>query len=1052
MYTTNSQAGRNVNRSKAEEELAQNIRKAITPEESAPKQKHVRSCIVFTWDFQTSNSFWAGLQGQPIMSSEVQIFKALITIHKVIRGGHPSVLGESFSERNFIQSLGRSAQAYDNSGYGELIRGYVEYILNKLSFHRSHTQFNASFDYEEYVSLRGIADPNAGYEMIGELMSLADGNDKFHRAVFRSLGISPQNECKISCLVPLVEESFAIYTFIKSMLTAMHRSGDFHEVLAPLRERFHSQHRSLRQFYYECSQIRYLTSLITIPELSPDPPSLGPGDNANRSFTPRHVPTPPPPAPIPEPAPDLYIEQRREYERLQQEAQQRAFMKQQQLEQERLNQQKMYEEQLRHQQNREQEELERLRQGQHQRQVQGRLLELEQEVFGLRAQRERDTLTLGQQSERCAQLEREMQLRAQQLSQQEQHHQQLLRSHEEQVNLWKSKYDALAKMYAQLRQEHLDLLAKYKNATSKLNQAGEAVRAMERMRQETQAKSQELNAMASEKDRTKAELLRVQASHHEEVSRLRQEVESGRMQLQELGRARGAEVSALVDKLEAEKRRLDQEIASKTKQILELQAARDSDASSLAALRASKDEEIAVLQAAMDQTLMALQQTSTSTSQSQEALNRRLASLTAEQAAKLNKILDSIYRSCIEKVDRTIFDVESSSNQGNSSATPEHVLSLIEVVSTSSNDFSGSLLRFLSDKADHSEVISHATNFSQLVSQLLNEAKGVTRLAEDDVAEQLLSACVLAGKTTKNFFDKLLSANLQAVPATSRPEVIVSVNQAVQHDLTDVSRIAETLIVKDASTVEIKSTNEDLGDLVEREMLNAAKIIEDAAARLARLMNAPADPQINSTDRQVHSAILDSAMAITNAIGHLIKCATASQQEVVAQGRGSSTKTAFYKKNNRWTEGLISAAKAVALATNLLVEAADGVIHGTHSLEQLMVASNEVTAATAQLVAASRVKANLYSKTQEKLESASKAVTTAARNLVKAVKAIDAKQRESKTSQLDLSSMAQHEFKVKEMEQQVIILKLEKELASARSDLSKMRKHSYHYSNDPEDQ
>ena len=93
------------------------------------------------------------------------------------------------------------------------------------------------------------------------------------------------------------------------------------------------------------------------------------------------------------------------------------------------------------------------------------------------------------------------------------------------------------------------------------------------------------------------------------------------------------------------------------------------------------------------------------------------------------------------------------------------------------------------------------------------------------------------------------------------------------------------------------------------------------------------------------------------------------RKEIVKEGRGSSSTTAFYKKNNRWTEGLISAAKAVASSTNILIETADGVLSGRNSPEQLIVASREVAASTAQLVAASRVKASFMSKTQDKLES-----------------------------------------------------------------------------------
>lgn len=151
----------------------------------------------------------------------------------------------------------------------------------------------------------------------------------------------------------------------------------------------------------------------------------------------------------------------------------------------------------------------------------------------------------------------------------------------------------------------------------------------------------------------------------------------------------------------------------------------------------------------------------------------------------------------------------------------------------------------------------------------------------------------------------------------------------------------------------------------------------------------------------------------------------------------------FYKKNNRWTEGLISAAKAVANSTNMLIETADGVISGRNSAEQLIVASNDVAASTAQLVAASRVKATFMSKTQESLESASKAVTTACKSLVRQVQRIIAERDGNEEEGMDYAKMGTHEFKTREMEQQVEILKLENELARARTRLGEMRKISY---------
>lgn len=53
--------------------------------------------------------------------------------------------------------------------------------------------------------------------------------------------------------------------------------------------------------------------------------------------------------------------------------------------------------------------------------------------------------------------------------------------------------------------------------------------------------------------------------------------------------------------------------------------------------------------------------------------------------------------------------------------------------------------------------------------------------------------------------------------------------------------------------------------------------------------------------------------------------------------------------------GLISAAKVVGIAANLLVEAADRCVVQGAKMEELIVASQEISAATAQLLVASKV-------------------------------------------------------------------------------------------------
>ena len=56
-----------------------------------------------------------------------------------------------------------------------------------------------------------------------------------------------------------------------------------------------------------------------------------------------------------------------------------------------------------------------------------------------------------------------------------------------------------------------------------------------------------------------------------------------------------------------------------------------------------------------------------------------------------------------------------------------------------------------------------------------------------------------------------------------------------------------------------------------------------------------------------------------------------------------------YKKNEKWSEGLTSAAKDIGGGANVLVDAANGVINGDGKFEELIAASQEIASSTAQV-------------------------------------------------------------------------------------------------------
>ncbi|KAJ5288569.1 hypothetical protein N7478_001599 [Penicillium angulare] len=1039
--------------SRTEADLAINIRKATSIEETAPKRKHVRSCIVYTWDHKSSAAFWAGMKVQPVLADEVQTFKALFTIHKVLQEGHPIVVREAQQHSTWIDSLMRGVGGDGIRGYAPLIREYVYFLESKLSFHRNHPEFNGLFEYEEYISLKTINDPNEGYETISDLMALQDQIDAFQKLIFSHFQSGTNNECRISALVPLVQESYGIYKFITSMLRAMHTTTGDDDALEPLRGRYDAQHYRLVRFYYECSNLRYLTSLITIPKLPQDPPSLL-GDDEERPALPRRPareveaqPSPPPKvtAAEPEPINDFWTteakRQQEEYEaeqaRLQQqwEEQQRQQMHAQQ------KAQQDFEEQQRLQAEQQRLAHEQLLKDQYSTHTQGRLAELEQENLNARAQYERDQLMLQQYDRRVKDLEEQMNQLNSNLNMQSASKDEQIRSLQEQVNTWRSKYEALAKLYSQLRQEHLDLLQTTKSLKLKAASAQEAIDRREKLERELKTKNLELADMIRERDRAMHDRDRLTGTNKDELEKIKRELRMALDRAENAERSKGTEISTMLSKYNREMADLEEALRHKNRALDELSNNKSEWDGDHALTLREKDEEIEVYKSGMEQALMELEELKLNQGDTDHALDSQIDTVLHGTVAKINDIIDSVLQAGVQRVDDSLYELDSSMQAGNQNASPAYVLSQIEKASASATEFSTAFNNFIADgpNSPHAEIIRTVSVFSGSIADTLSNTKGLSRFANDDKSsDQLFNAARKSAQATVRFFRGLQSFRLEGMEPLQKTDVVINNNLEVQRDLQSLSKMVESFTPKSSKI----TTNGDLGDLVDQELNRAADAIEAAAQRLAKLKNKPRDG-FSTYELRINDAILAAAIAVTNAIAELIKAATETQQEIVREGRGSSSRTAFYKKNNRWTEGLISAAKAVAASTNTLIETADGVISGRNSPEQLIVASNDVAASTAQLVAASRVKATFMSKTQDRLETASKAVGAACRALVRQVQDIIKEKHRDDHDAEDYTTLSSHEFKVREMEQQVEILQLENNLARARTRLGEMRKISY---------
>eukprot|EP00045_Choanoeca_perplexa_P015276 m.188685 g.188685 ORF g.188685 m.188685 type:complete len:1270 (+) comp16937_c0_seq1:170-3979(+) len=280
---------------------------------------------------------------------------------------------------------------------------------------------------------------------------------------------------------------------------------------------------------------------------------------------------------------------------------------------------------------------------------------------------------------------------------------------------------------------------------------------------------------------------------------------------------------------------------------------------------------------------------------------------------------------------------------------------------------------------------------------------------------QMSTSAVVAG----------ITSHLQAGSSTT-----ATVTTAIQ-DLQAVSQTLDALSSKYALDLE-------------QQMANAQSAITSASARVQALLD-EVKAGMDKAKLDVHEAILDQSLRLIAKIQMLTQSAGVLQNEVVqsetAAGK-TTNKAQFYKRNSRWVDGLVSAAKAVGSGVSVLVDTSDKALHGEARLEEIMVCGQEIAASTAQLVSASRVKAKLDSPNKADLEKNSKQVQVETKALIEAVREACLKSKEAQSTQSYLK-LSLTQAKRLQMDSQVRVLQLETELLNEQERLRQLRKAQY---------
>lgn len=386
--------------------------------------------------------------------------------------------------------------------------------------------------------------------------------------------------------------------------------------------------------------------------------------------------------------------------------------------------------------------------------------------------------------------------------------------------------------------------------------------------------------------------------------------------------------------------------------------------------------------------------------------------------------------SCIEETEHIVHhSVEEVDNPSFSSlkCTPEYLLSQLEPLNTSLDKLQTGYEQFSSEPNSVDPLLRSITSFGHLLCQCILNGKATSNASPDiEKGDRLTNVCKEAGKTTLDLLKQLKNRE--------------SDKQEILNEIVTVKNSIEKLQALTEGLVTQMTQSENIGDLVENELHSMDKAIEEAAKRFEDLLGKSRQAD-TGVKLEVNSKIIDSCTSLMQAIRVLVQRAKILQEEIVGQGKGTASVKEFYKRNHRWTEGLLSAAKAVGFGAKFLVGAADKVLSGEAKFEELMVASQEIAASTAQLVVASKVKADCNSENLIRLSQASKGVTEATGNVVATSKSCAEMLDESDV--MDFSKLSLHQAKRLEMDSQVRVLELEQSLSQERVRFASLRRQHY---------
>ncbi|XP_045073552.1 huntingtin-interacting protein 1-like isoform X1 [Coregonus clupeaformis] len=995
---------------------AVSINKAINTQEVVVKEKHARTCILGTHHEKGAHTFWAAVNRLPLSSNAVLCWKFCHVFHKLLRDGHPNVIKDSMRNKADLSDMSRM-WGHLSEGYGKLCSIYLKLLITKMEFHVKNPRFPGNLQMSNrQLDEAGENDVNNFFQLTVEMFDYLECELNLFLGVFssldmsRSVSVTAAGQCRLAPLIQVILDSSHLYDYTVKLLFKLHSCLPA-DTLQGHRDRFQEQFKKLKSLFYRSSNLQYFKRLIQIPQLPENPPNFLRASALSEHISPVVVIPAESSSPETEHMVDLVTEdlvdtdipvqpaavvEPRFDDLFGTSAATDPFNFNSQNGMRKDDKDRLIEQLTRDiQALREELESFRLESGRLCQALRGRVNELEAE---LAEQSHLRMQALGESEFLRAELDDLRRVKEDTAKEQRS-----LTEIERKAVANEQRYTKLKEKYTELVQSHADLLRKNAEVIRQMTVARAAQDEVDSVRREMQEKVK----AAAERRMTSNEQEQV-----EQLQQLQRELISSRVELDSLKSTM------------ASSQQSSEELSSQLSTV-------ESDKVELAESLSKKEEELAGLGEELERVQSSLASERESGVKTAEALQNQLNEKESREQALESQLVAarwSTLQGAVEEAERIVQDSLAQLDD------PAHISC------TSSADYLASRCQasldcmdrlhsardsYLADNTGVSELVRAVTHLAHLVGDTIVQGSATSHMVPVEQADALSDSVKACGAEAL-----ALLGQMKAQESLATADIAT-----LRAALDGILATAEKLRPQG-----LELQQGELGDLVEQEMAATSAAVESAAARIEDMLNKSRAVD-TGIKMEVNERILASCTDLMQAIKVLVLSSKDLQRDIVESGRGAASMKDFYVKNSRWTEGLISASKAVGWGATVMVDAADLVVQGKGKYEELMVCSHEIAASTAQLVAASKVKADKDNANLGRLKLASKGVTQATAGVVASTKSGKSQIQEKDT--MDFSSMSLTQIKRQEMDSQVSVLELETKLQKERERLGELRKKHY---------